>query len=247
LSATPTPVYTESPSDAALDVAISHALLRTAAEEGSEAMRVWTPPPAVSFGRLDLLLETRERGVAEARAIGLQPVRRLAGGRATAIGPGTVCLGWACRSPEMAGMQDRYEAMAGVIVQALSVLGVPAKVGELPGEWCPGAWSVIAGDVKVGGLAQRVIRGGVWAEAVIVVRDAARLRAALDRVQRALGVPWDPATFAGLADIRPEVTVEAARGALVTALEARRPLQHVPLPRAVWSRAESLRHGHTLD
>jgi octanoyl-[GcvH]:protein N-octanoyltransferase len=246
LSATPTPVYAESPSDAALDVAISHALLRIAAEEGSEAMRVWTPPPAVSFGRLDLLLETRDRGVAEARAIGLQPVRRLAGGRATAIGPGTLCLGWACRSPEMAGMQDRYEAMAGVIVQALSLVGVPAEVGELPGEWCPGAWSVIAGDVKVGGLAQRMIRGGAWAEAVLVVSDANRLRAALDRVQRALGVPWDPATFAGLADVRAGVTVADARSALVAALQARHPLDRVELPPEVWSRAESLRDGHTL-
>lgn len=246
MSATQTPLHTESPSDAALDVAISHALLRAAAEDGRKAVRVWTPPPALSFGRLDLLLEGRDRAAEAARAMGLRPVRRLAGGRATAIGPGTVCVGWACPSPEMAGMQDRYEAMAALIVSALSALGVPAEVGELPGEWCPGSWSVLAGGSKVGGLAQRVIRGGAWAEAVIVVGDSARLGASLDRVQRALGVAWDPATFAGLADIRPEVTVETARGALVTALEARRPLDHVPLPPAVWSRAQSLRDGHDL-
>jgi lipoate-protein ligase A len=246
LSATRTPLYTESPSDAALDVAISHALLRAAAEDGSEAVRVWMPPPALSFGRLDLLLPGAEHAVAVALGEGLHPVRRLAGGRAAAIGHGTVCLGWACRSPEMAGMQDRYEAMSEVIVQALSLVGVRAGVGELPGEWCPGAWSVVAGEVKVGGLAQRVIRGGAWAEAVIVVSDAARLGAALDRVQEALGVPWNPATFAGLADVRAEVTVEDARRALITAARSGRPLDHVPLSPELWSRAETLRDGHDL-
>jgi octanoyl-[GcvH]:protein N-octanoyltransferase len=243
---TAVPLYTESPPDAALDVAISHALLRAAAEDGSEAVRVWTPPPALSFGRLDLLLPSAERAIAVALAEGLHPIRRLAGGRAAATGPGTVCLGWACRSPELAGMQERYEAMSEVIVQALSLVGVRAGVGELAGEWCPGAWSVIVGDVKVGGLAQRMIRGGAWAEAVIVVSDAAPLRSALDRVQRALGVPWDPATFAGLADIRAGVTVEDARGGLIAALQARRPLDQLALPAAVWSRAESLRDGHDL-
>jgi lipoate-protein ligase A len=146
----------------------------------------------------------------------------------------------------MAGMQDRYQAMTALIVAALSGLGVSADVGELPGEWCPGSWSLLAGGSKVGGLAQRVIRGGAWAEAVIVVSGAAGLGASLDRVQRALGVAWDRATFAGLEDIRPGVTVEKARAVLVTALEARRPLQHVPLPGSVWSRAESLRDGHDL-
>jgi octanoyl-[GcvH]:protein N-octanoyltransferase len=235
-------LYTDSPADAALDVAVSHALLRDAAERGVEAARVWVPPPAVSFGRLDLLRQGRGAAVAAALEAGLQPVRRLAGGRAAAIGPGTVCLGCASPSPELAGMQARYEALSELIVAALGSLGVAARIGELAGEWCPGAWSVLVGGRKVAGLAQRVIRGGAWAEAVIVAVDPRELAGALDAVQRALGMAWDPATLGGLDG----VGVEPVRAALIGALQSRRALNPEPLPAAVWARAGRLRAEHDL-
>jgi lipoate-protein ligase A len=81
-------------------------------------------------------------------------------------------------------MQARYQALAALIVAALGSLGLTARIGELPGEWCPGAWSVLVGGRKVAGLAQRVIRGGAWAEAVIVATDPRELAGALDAVQR---------------------------------------------------------------
>lgn len=241
------PLYTGSPPDAALDVAVSHALLREAAEQGVEAVRVWTPPPAVSFGRLDLLLPGHERAIAAARRHGLHPVRRLAGGRAAAIGAGTACLGWASPSPELAGMQDRYRTMAELILQALERLGLRGRVGELEGEWCPGAWSVLVGERKVGGLAQRVIKGGAWAEAVIVVDGAAALARGLDRVQQALGVSWDPATLGQLSRPSGPVTAEQTRAALIDAVAARRPIRREPsLPPAILARATELRGHHDL-
>jgi lipoate-protein ligase A len=237
-----TALYLDAPPDAALDVAISHALLE-GATAGVEALRVWTPPPAVSLGRLDLLSTLSPAAIAAARAQGLVPVRRLAGGRATTIGPGTVCLGWAHPSPDMSGIQDRYEEMAAVMVEALERLGVPVRVGQLAGEWCPGAWSVIAGAGKIGGLAQRVVRGGAWAEAVIVVDDAGALAASLDRVQRALGVEWNPDTLTGL----PGTSPDAVRDALVAGLGARRELRLVrPLPEPLLRRAAELRDEHAL-
>ena len=252
------PLYEDSPGDAALDVGLSHALLRDAADRGLEALRVWIPPPALSFGRLDLLSPRRDDAIVVARESGLQPVRRLAGGRAAAIGPGTVCVGWAVPSPEMSGMQRRYETLAGVIVAALARLGVAARVGELPGEWCPGAWSLLVGgvhtgeidgaEVKVGGLAQRVIKGGAWAEAVVVVScDAAQLAGALDRVQRALDVAWDPATLGHLSAAAAGVTPALVREALIGRLSASRPLRRASLTPAIWSRAEDLRRLHELD
>jgi len=247
LTAAGVPVYTASPSDAALDVAVSHALLRQAAETGTEAMRVWTPPPALSFGRLDLLRPSAERAIAVAAASGLAPVRRLAGGRAAAIGPGTACVGWACPSPEMTGMQARYEALARVLVAALAAVGARARIGEIEAEWCPGAWSVLSGEAKVGGLAQRVIKGAAWAEAVLVVDGAASLAAALDLVQQALGVPWDPATLGQLSHPGAEVTPERTRAALLDTLAAERPLApHTSLPAKVLSRAGTLRVAHAL-
>jgi lipoate-protein ligase A len=242
------PLYTVSPPDAALDVAVSHALLRDAAERGVPALRGWIPPPAVSFGRLDLLLAGRGQAIEAASAAGLQPVRRLAGGRAAAIGAGTVCVGWASPSPELAGMGDRYLVLADLILAALGTLGVPARVGELPGEWCPGAWSVLAGGGKVGGLAQRVIRGGAWTEAVVVVSGARQLAAALDRVQQALGLPWDPATLGALSAARPELTPSDALAALIdSASSALGPVRiESALPPELITAAERLRIEHDL-
>ncbi len=236
-----TALYLGAPPDAALDVAISHTLLEQATL-GAESLRIWSPPPAVSFGRLDLLSPHRAAAIAQARAAGLDPVRRLAGGRAAAIGPGTVCVGWADPSPDLAGMQDRYETLAGVVVSALERVGVPARVGELPGEWCPGSWSVIAGAGKAGGLAQRVIRGGAWAEAVMIVTGAAALADALDRVQRALEVEWDPSTLHDLPGVAPEQVCDA----LVAELESRRPVVRSPVPPELARRASELRAEHEL-
>src|SRR3712207_7304772 len=57
------------------------------------------------------------------------------------------------------GTAARFTAMAELVRAALARLGVPAQVGELPGEYCPGAWSLHAGGVKLAGIAQRVITG----------------------------------------------------------------------------------------
>lgn len=236
-----TALYLDAPPDAALDVAVSHALLEQATR-GRQALRVWTPPPAVSFGRLDLLSPHRQAAIEAARARGLEPVRRLAGGRAAAIGPGTVCLGWGSPSAEMTGMQDRYEWLAAVVVAALERLGVPARIGELAGEWCPGSWSVISGGAKLGGLAQRVVRGGAWAEAVVVVSGADALARGLNPVQRALGVSWAPATLSDL----PGVAPGQVRGALLAELAAREEVAVAPLPPAVLRRASELRAEHVL-
>jgi octanoyl-[GcvH]:protein N-octanoyltransferase len=236
-----TALHLYAPADAALDVAISHALLEQAAQ-GMPALRVWTPPPAISFGRLDLLSDRVAAAVAAARSAGYEPVRRLAGGRVAAIGAGTVCVGWAYPSPEMTGMQERYGTAAAVVVGALERAGMPARVGELPGEWCPGSWSVIAGGAKAGGLAQRVVRGGAWAEAVIVVAGAAALAAALAGVQAALGVDWDPGTLRDLAGVTPGAVGEA----LIAELASRHRLAEEPLPPAVAARAAELRAEHAL-
>jgi lipoate-protein ligase A len=125
-----------------------------------------------------------------------------------------------------------------MVLDALGRLGIEARIGELAGEWCAGTWSVLVGDGKVGGLAQRVIRGGAWAEAVVIVTGADALRAALDRVQRALGLEWRPETLTGLEG----VTVEEVRGALAQAAGA----QPAGVPDEAWERARALRAEHTM-
>jgi lipoate-protein ligase A len=146
----------------------------------------------------------------------------------------------------MAGTQDRYEALCAVLLGALERIGIEARIGELPGEWCPGAWSVLVGDVKVGGLAQRMIRGGAWAEAVIVVSGSSALRAALDGVQRALGVDWAPSTLGAIEDIAPGVTPAQLTGALIAAAGVRWPARPAPVPAELWRQAQALRTQHVL-
>jgi lipoate-protein ligase A len=200
----------------------------------------------VSFGRLDLLAEGRERAAEAARAAGFVPVRRLAGGRAAAIGPGTACVGWASPSAPMEGAQARYETLAALLIDALGRLGIEARMGELPGEWCPGAWSVLVGQAKVGGLAQRMIRGRAWAEAVVVVAGADALRSVLDRVQGALGVAWRRETLAALEDVLPGIEPGPVREAFADALQARWEPMPAPAPPELWSAARALRDQHAL-
>ncbi len=197
----------------------------------------------MSFGRLDLLSASIDAAAAAARAEGFEPVRRLAGGRAAAIGPGTACLGFAAPVDSVAsGMQERYETLSALLLDALGRLGVDARIGELAGEWCAGAWSVLVGEGKVGGLAQRVIRGGAWAEAVVVVRGAPALRAALDRVHRTLGLEWRPETLVGLES----VTVDQVTSALRDAASVRWELAPAEIPPALWRAAGALREEHAL-
>jgi lipoate-protein ligase A len=142
----------------------------------------------------------------------------------------------------MDGMQERYETLAAIVVEALSRLGIRARIGELEGEWCPGAWSVLVGEAKVGGLAQRVIRGAAWSEAVVVVSGAEALRSALDGVERALGIAWRPETLSGLEG----VAVDAMREALADALRARWDIKPARVPAELWDRAHALRAEHAL-
>jgi hypothetical protein len=101
---------------------------------------------------------------------------------------------------------------------------------------------VLVGGLKVGGLAQRMVRGGAWAEVVVVVSGASALRSALDGVQRALEVEWRPDTLGGLEG----VTVEQVRDALAGAAGARWDAVPAPVSRALWSRAAALRGEHVL-
>ena len=70
-----------------------------------------------------------------------------------------------------------------------------ARVGEVPGEYCPGAYSVnAAGSRKLAGVGQRMIRGGAHVGCVIVVSGEDLVTGPLVPVYEALGLEWDPAT-----------------------------------------------------
>jgi lipoate-protein ligase A len=109
-----------------------------------------------------------------------------------------------------------------MLAAAFRRLGVDARVGEVPGEYCSGPHSVNArGLRKLAGIGQRVIRNAAHVGGVIVVARSDLVRSALLPVYEELGLPWDPETAGSLADELGAVTPEDVAAAVRTELEAR--------------------------
>jgi octanoyl-[GcvH]:protein N-octanoyltransferase len=185
------------PDDPALDAAVSRATMHRVAQGAlPETLRLARPAAVVAFAKRDALSPGYAAALAAARTRGFGAILRLAGGRAAVFHEGTLELAHAVPDPDpKPGIHERFEATATLIVRALRRLGVDARVGEVPGEYCPGRWSVNAAGVrKLAGIGQRVVAGGSHTGAVIVVDGAERVRTALEAVYAALELEWDPRT-----------------------------------------------------
>jgi octanoyl-[GcvH]:protein N-octanoyltransferase len=204
--------------DPALDVALPHALLGLVAQgRRGPVIRSYRPRPTVAFGRRDSFLPGFASARDGARRRGYAPVVRGAGGRAAAYDEGCLVFDEIMPAADsMAGIQARFSEEAERQARALRGLGVDARVGEVPGEYCPGEFSVNArGVTKLIGAAQRIVRGAWLLSTVVVVRPAGRLRAVLEDVYSELGLDWDPATTGAVADEVPGIDVEDVRKAIL--------------------------------
>jgi octanoyl-[GcvH]:protein N-octanoyltransferase len=230
-------------------MAVSHALLRrVAARELPATLRFYRPAPAVAFGRLDALRPGFGAAAAAAARHGFAPVLRVAGGHAAAYDRDSVGIDLATPEDVLAGgLQERFEDAAGRFAAALGAVGVDARVGEVAGEYCPGAYSVNArGAVKLVGAAQRVVRGGALMAAVVVVRGGDRVRAVLEDVYAALGLNWDPRTAGAAEDEVPGLTAGAVEAALRAAYGAGHALRAAEMDAGTLRLAEALVAGHRL-
>lgn len=186
-----------------LDTAVSSALLRrVAAGELPSTFRLWTPDRIVAFGRSDRSRPGYPEAVRLAREAGFAPVERLAGGKAAVFHEGTLAFAWAVPEPRpRETFEARFEAVAELIAKALGTLGVDARVGEVPGEYCPGRFSVNArGTVKIMGVGQRLVRDAAHIGGVVVVEDAPLVNRPLIPVYDALDYEWDPAVTGAVID-----------------------------------------------
>jgi octanoyl-[GcvH]:protein N-octanoyltransferase len=208
--------------DPALDVALAAALLAdVAAGHRAPALRVYRPSPTVAFGRRDAFLPGFARAAAAARRRGFTPVLRAQGGRAAAYDEDCVVLDEVQRSAHsLSGIEARFAAEAERHSRALAALGVDARVGEVPGEYCPGAFTVSArGQTKLVGSAQRIVRGGWLLSTVVVCNGSARLRAVLSDVYDALELSWDPQTVGSVTDEVRGVGIEDVEAALLASYD----------------------------
>ncbi len=235
------------PGRGAFDTAVSHATLeRVGSGEEPETLRLYRPHAMLAFGRKDAHAPGFAEAVRVTRAAGFEPVLRLAGGRAAIFHEATLAFAWAvphARPREQIGA--RFDELAAIMVDAFRALGVDARVGEVPGEYCPGSHSVNArGERKLMGVGQRVIARAAHVGGVVVVGDAARIRRGLAPVYAALGLDWRPEATGSLADETPDASLEAVERAILAAFAARYELAEARLGAHTLARAASLEPEH---
>jgi octanoyl-[GcvH]:protein N-octanoyltransferase len=199
VNVSPTPMA----GSATADQSVSRSLLdQVAAGHLDGAIRIWAPEPGLAMSRLDELRPGAEAARRAAEAAGFPTIRRLSGGHAVVLGPGSFCVGFAEPAVTFERTQERYERLTAALLAALGAVGIDAERGELAREWCPGAWSISARGVKLAGLAQRAIKGAAWAEAVVDLAPDKATREVLGEVYAELRLDLDPATIGSVSELR---------------------------------------------
>jgi lipoate-protein ligase A len=185
-----------------LDAAISRMVLRRVADgEVPETLRLYVPDRLVAFGSRDAVNPAFEAAKQAAAALGFGTYLRLAGGRAAVFHEHTIAFGWAIPSAEpRTTIRERFDEIGAILVDALTSLGVDARIGEVPGEYCPGSSSVNAGGTsKLAGVGQRLVAGATHVGGVVVVDRPDLVNRVLEPVYGTLGYAWDPTVTGAVA------------------------------------------------
>ena len=181
----------------------------------------WDRPSAsAAFSRRDVSAPGFADAVRAMRARGFTPFVRPVGGRMAAYHHGALVIDLLVRDADpRAGTTARFRGLACALTVGLRRLGVDARVGAVPGEYCPGTWSVNAGGRhKLVGTGQRLAQGAVLVTAVIVVGDAEPLREAMTEAYDLLGLELDATTVGSVSDVVPGVTLDDVEQSLGAAL-----------------------------
>jgi lipoate-protein ligase A len=231
--------------DEAMELAVAHALVRRASTgEVSEALRIYRPSaPVVVFGRRDTRLPGFRAAVREARAAGFEPLVRAVGGRPVAYTPQALVIDHVKHEPlAPEGLESRFQYFGDLYAGILRDSGIDARVGAVPGEYCPGAHSVNArGVVKLVGTGQRVVRNGWLFSALVILGDDDRLRPLLTDIYRHLDLPFDGASVGSLSSELPGVDADAFEQRITAAYGVQDP---APLDEATLELATTLSDDH---
>ncbi len=198
-------------------------------------LRLYRPSPTVAFGQRDARLDGFDGAAAASRVYGFEPLIRRAGGRAAAYHSGCLIVDHIePASDAVAGTRARFAAFGDFFSEVLTGVGLDAGVGEIPGEYCPGEFSVhgrrdAVPTIKLVGTAQRVVAGAWLFSSVLVIEDSTPLRAVLTDVYAALGLPWQTSTAGSAEDLVPGVSVDVVLEAVLAAYRA---VVHLEAPEA---------------
>lgn len=221
-------------------------MLRVAAGELTDTLRISRPGPSVAFGKRDQIAAGYAEAVSAARAHGFEATERLAGGRAAAFHEGTIHLSHSVHDADpRRGVTARFDTTAALVADALRDIGVDAHVGEVEGEYCPGDHSVNARRAtKLVGIGQRVIHDGAHVGGVVVVDGADRIVDVLDPVYAALDLAWRPETTGSVVLEAPAAGWDDVRAAIERRYAARYDLTPVELDRETLALARTLAPEH---
>jgi len=198
-------------------------LERVSAGEAPASIRLYVPGREVAFGRRDAVSSQYPQAVAAAREVGFAAVERLAGGRAALFTEHTIAFALAVPATDpRTTIHDRFQEMSEMVVAAAARLGVSAGIGEVPGEYCPGEFSVHHDHrIKLMGVGQRLARHAAHVGGVIAVNRTDLLLQALIPVYRALELEWRPPTTGSLGDVRHRISNDDVLAALRAVLNER--------------------------
>lgn len=234
----------------ALEMAVANAMMRRVrrGEEGA-MLRVYRPTgPAVAFGRRDVRLPGFGAAVSAVRRAGFSPCVRAPGGRAVGYTRQALVVDHVSPDPQWpSGLERRFDEFGQLWSGILAAVGVDARVGEVPGEYCPGSHSVNArGVVKLVGTAQRMVRGAWLFSAVLVFDGAATLRPLLRDLYADLDLAFDESSVGAMVEEVPGVSLEAVESAVLDAYDARYGLTPAALPAGLVDEARALLPDHTV-
>ncbi|MFT4288027.1 lipoyl protein ligase domain-containing protein [Nocardioides sp.] len=200
-------------------------------------LELMVPPPTAAFSGRD----ARRPGYPAARRVllerGFVPMVRPVGGHLAIYDEGALVIHLMAphRAPRE-HVRERFAAFSEVLADGLRDLGVDARVGPVPGEYCDGEFSVSdAGRAKLVGVGQRIVRAGYLLSAVVSIGPVDRVRAALAVGYDELGLDLRPETVGSVMDTVPGVDVHQVRSALLARLRGLLPVgspQTVGLPDA---------------
>jgi len=199
-----------------VDISIAPRLLKYSIEKSAGTLaRIYRPQRTVAFTSRDKSTPGYENAILQAERLGFKPVMRSPGGRAVAYHEESVVLDLLSSDPDPHRfMDDRFKAIGKIFIETFEKLGINSQLGEIPREFCPGKYSVISGNVKLVGTAQRVMPGGWLIGASLIVRNAAPVREVLSNSYRALELDMDPNTVGSLNEFDSSISVDDVLNAL---------------------------------
>jgi lipoate-protein ligase A len=209
-------------SPAADDLERSVELLRgvaTGTVREERVLRLYAPAPTLALTRRESRMPGYETARVAALRRGFEPAIRPTGGRAVAYDGSCLVFDLISRDDASLDPSDYFARAGNTVADALRGLGVDARLGAVPGEYCPGEYSINArGVVKLIGTSQRAIRGARLLSGMLAFGSVDRFVAVLVEANAALDLEWDPATFGTMQVEAPGVSRSAVEDAIAGAL-----------------------------